>query len=83
MVYGCHMRDLLSSSSSNCGDSQSKKAAEAAVDAVVAVKVLPPRQCTAAEFIRELEMLTRCQHEYMVALKVRGCTAVAGKGLGN
>jgi hypothetical protein len=44
-------------------------AAEAAE--MVAVKVLPPRHCTAAEFVRELKMLAHCRHQYLVALKVR------------
>jgi hypothetical protein len=48
--------------------------AAAAAAEMVAVKVLPPRQCKAAEFVRELEMMAHCRHQYLVALKVR-CSA--------
>jgi len=38
----------------------------------VAVKVLSAKHCTAADFVRELEMLACCQHEHLVAVQVGG-----------
>lgn len=49
----------------------SNGAAAAAAAEMVAVKVLPPRQCNAAEFVRELQMTAHCRHQHLVALKVR------------
>jgi hypothetical protein len=37
---------------------------------VVAVKVLSTKHCTAADFVRELEVLACCSHEHLVALQV-------------
>lgn len=68
------MRDLLAGSSDGSSSSSSTAAAMTAAGDnkadTVAVKVLPPRQCTAAEFVRELDVLAHCRHKHLVALKV-------------